>query len=222
MDIYEVNIMRVTRTKQYMEERARQTLCQICGYDVEDLLCADKPDIQDKHGRCGIEVVQDIEEDDRQREAFIEQVWDRPYDEIDPKKIERFQSTGGKISKVADNRIRSAIIGEEKPNTPTHLIKTIKKKVDLLNKEIYKPFESYGLYVFVETVSIDEYFDSYVLSVIEAVSAYGQKMNFQKLFLDYDYGICVCDLLKKDFERISISHQIRDSIHKEIQKPWQY
>ena len=25
--------MRVTRTKQYMEERARQTLCQVCGYD---------------------------------------------------------------------------------------------------------------------------------------------------------------------------------------------
>ncbi len=43
-----------------MEERTRQTLCQICGYDIEDLLCADKPYIQDKHGKCGIEVVQDI------------------------------------------------------------------------------------------------------------------------------------------------------------------
>ena len=153
--MYEVSVMRVTRTKQYMEERARQTLCQVCGYDTEDLFCADKPDIQDRQGKCGIEVVQDIEEDERQREVFIEQVWDRPYDEIDPKKIERFQSTGGKISKVEDNRIRFAIIGEEKPNIPTHLIKTIKKKVDLLNKENYKQIDSYGLYVFVETVSID-------------------------------------------------------------------
>ena len=214
--------MRVTRTKQYMEERARQTLCQVCGYDIEDLFCADRPDIQHKQGKCGIEVVQDIEEDERQREVFIEQVWDRPYDEIDSKKIGRFQSAGGKISKVEDNRIRSAIIGEEKPNIPTHLIKTIKKKVDLLKKENYKQFDSYGLYVFVETVSIDEYFDSYVFSVIESISEYGQKMNFQKLFLDYDYGICVCDVLKRDFERISIPHQIRDSIHKETQKTWQY
>lgn len=214
--------MRVTRTKQYMEERARQTLCQICGYNAEDLFCADKPDIQDKHEKCGIEVVQDIDEDERQREVFIEQVWDKPYDEIDPKKIERFRSTGGKINKIEDNRIRSAIIGEEKLNMPSHLIETIKKKVDLLNKANYKKFDSYGLYVFVETVSIDGNFDSYVLSVIEAVSAYGQSINFHKLFLDYDYGICVCDLSKQDFERISISHQIRDSIHKETQKTWQY
>lgn len=212
--------MRVTKTKQYMEERARQTLCQVCGYDTEDLFCADKPDIQDRQGKCGIEVVQDIEEDERQREAFIEQVWDRPYDEIDPKKIERFQLSGGKISRVKDNRIRSAIIGEGKPNTPTHLIETIKKKVDLLNKNFYKRFDNYGLYVFVETVSIDENFDSYVFSVIEAVSTYGRKINFQKLFLDYDYGICVCDLVKQDFERIAISHEMRASIHQETQKTW--
>lgn len=213
--------MRITRTKQYMEERARQTLCQACGYHADDLFCADKPDIQDRNEKFGIEVVQDIEEDERQREVFIEQVWEKPYDQIDPKKIARFQSTGGKISKVEDNKIRFAIIGKEKPNIPEHLIKTIKKKVDLLNQEHYKYFDSYGLYVFVETVSIDEGFDSYVLSVIESVSSYGQKMNFHMLFLDYDYGICVCDLVRQDFERFPISYQMQDSIRKETQKTWQ-
>ena len=209
--------MRLAKTKQYMEERARQTLCQICGYDADDLFCADKPDIQDKYGKCGIEVVQDIEEDERQREVFIEQVWDIPYDEMDFNKIKRFQANGGRINKIENNRIRSAIIGEAKPNTPTHLIETIKKKADLLNKAKYKQFDSYGLYVFVETVSVDENFDSYVLHVIEAVSTYSQNIKFHKLFLDYDYGICVCDLLKQDFKRFSISNQARDSIHKETQ-----
>lgn len=214
--------MRVIRTKQYMEERARQTLCQVCGYNTEELFCADKPDIQHKNQSFGIEVVQDIEEDERQCEVFIEQVWHKQYDEIDPKKIQRLQSIGGNIGKIENNRIRSAIIAGEKPNIPVHLMETIKKKVELLNKEIYKRFDRYGLYVFVETVSIDEHFDSYVWSVIESVSTYGQKLNFHKLFLDYDYGICVCDLLKHDFERISISDQTRDLIHKEIQKTWKY
>ena len=161
--------MRIIKTKKYLEEQARQTLCQVCGYDINGLFCNDKPDIQDKNGNCGIEVVIDIEEDIQELTAFIENVCDTPYDQIDPLKIKHFQSKGGKITKIVNNKICSAFIGEN-PDNPAHLIKTIKKKVDLLNASDYKHFENYSLYVFVNTVSIDESFDSYVLDIMNSVA----------------------------------------------------
>ena len=40
----------------------------------------------------------------------IEQVWDIPYDQIDSEKIKRFQSEGGEIRPIENNRIRGAIL----------------------------------------------------------------------------------------------------------------
>ncbi|MBO5043316.1 MAG: hypothetical protein J6D87_10175 [Clostridia bacterium] len=207
------------KTKKYLEEKARQTLSLVCSYNIEDLICEDKPDIQDRQGKRGIEVVQDMDEEERKREVFIEQVWDIPYDQIDSEKIKRFQSEGGEIRPIENNRIRGAILGKPKPNTPDHLIETIMKKVHLLNKGQYVHCDSYELYVFVQTVSIDDAYDSYVIDIMNAIPTNNNR-NYEKVFLDYNYGICICDLKNQKFQRISISPETRKTIEKETMKTY--
>lgn len=103
----------VTDSCTSIEEYARHTLCYICGHNIENLFCNDKSDIRDRTGEYGIEVVRNIYKNEQEREVFIEQVWNTPYDQIDPQKINRFQRGGGKIIAI-ENKIHSASIVNRK------------------------------------------------------------------------------------------------------------
>ena len=85
-------------------------------------------------------------------------------------------------------------------DSPEHLISTIKKKVEKLNSGGYKSFSKYGLYVFVNTVSL---FDSYVLSVIEVIAEYqiGKAYVYETVYLDGGYEICICNMKQRSFVR---------------------
>jgi hypothetical protein len=124
-------VMGFIKETKYMEEQARQTLHNICGYDISNLIRSDKPDLQDVQNGIGIEVVQDVYPDEYEALRFIESVWKIPYDQISTKKIRRFESVGGQI--IHENNKIVSTTGKEKSNSPEHLIETIKGKIKKLN-----------------------------------------------------------------------------------------
>lgn len=213
--------MSLIKSTHYMEEAARHTLHHICGFSLDDLECRDKPDLQSKNGKFGIEVVQDVYANERERQRFVETIWGKPYEEIAPKKVQRLERGGGSL-RTKDGIINGASLGETSSD-PSHLIKTVKKKIDLINKGGYKEFKRYGLYVFVETTFIDENFKSFVQQVIDVVAEYqkDRTIRFDMLYLDQRYTLCVCDLVSKQFSHFPISCEVRELIHNEVKQIWE-
>lgn len=208
--------MNFLKSTRYMEEWARHTLHHICAFSMDELECKDKPDIQSKAGNVGIEVVRDVYADELERQRFAETIWGKAYDDVDKGKVQRFERGGGFIT-VKDGDIQEIAYGE-KPSNPSHLIKTIEKKVELLNQGGYKVFEAYGLYVFVDTTFIDKYFKSFVQQTIESVVAFqkDQMVKYDVLYLDQWYTMCVCDLVKGEFTHYPISRETQKRIHDEV------
>lgn len=193
-----------------VERRARTTLEVVCDYSIECLICADKPDLQDTTHSYGIEVVEDCYSNEKEALRFISNVWHKPTSEINSEQIRKLEKLGGSIAEE-NGVIARAALGTT-VDSPEHLISTIKKKVEKLNSGGYKSFSKYGLYVFVNTVSL---FDSYVLSVIEVIAEYqiGKAYVYETVYLDGGYEICICNMKQRSFVRESINKEkIREKI----------
>ncbi len=205
-----------TQSKQFVEEYARQTLHLLGLYDRSRLLPRDKPDLQDPAGSYGIEVVQDCYPEERE---FIRRVLDAdhtPFSALDRKKKAYFQSKGIQLQIVHDH-VAGAYWNNGHPNEPSHLIATIYRKLNKLNQGGYAPFNRYGLYVFVDTVSIDEQYDHYVRSVLRAAAECTAPRWYDTLYLDYYYGLCVCSLREQRFRRLGIDEAARERLFRETQ-----
>lgn len=200
--------------KMTLEKRAKVTLEEVCNFVVDSLICADKPDLQDIEQSYGVEVVEDCYQNEKQVERFVESVWDKDLSEVSSPKIRKFQKLGGSL-KQENGKTVFASLGPSTPNNPAHLIRTIQGKIDKLNDGGYKTFQSYGLYVFVSTVSL---FTSYVQSVIEQISEYQAKKNrqYEVIYLDDYYEMCVCDIRTKTFSRIEMNKKTRDRIEEKL------
>lgn len=206
-----------TKSKQFVEEYARQTLHHLKLCDRALMLPKDKPDLQDVTDSYGIEVVQDCYPEERE---FIRRVLDAdhtPFSALDRKKKEYFRSKGIELQLI-DDHVAGAYWNNGHPNHPQHLIATIIRKIDKLNQGGYAPFDRYGLYVFVDTVSVDEQYDAYVRTVLKAVSEYPSPRSYTTLYLDYYYGLCVCSVRERRFFRRSINEASREHIFSETQR----
>lgn len=202
--------------KKYMEERARHTLHHVCGVALDEWICADKPDLQSTTNHCGIEVVQDVYENEQEMHHFLETIWGQPLEKVADKKIQRFEECGGSL-RIKNGIIQGASLGE-KPSYPDHLIETIEKKVDLINRGGYKKFDQYGLYVFVETTFIDKNWRSFVQQTINAIMKYQKchSIKYDVLYLDQLYTLCICDLRKGTFDHKEIPREMRELIRDEV------
>jgi hypothetical protein len=199
--------------KYNMERLARLTLKVVCDYPIECLICDDKPDLQDAIHSYGIEVVEDCYHNERKAERFISGVWQKQVSKIKPEQIKRLEELGGSITEE-NGVVASASLGATQ-NGPTHLIDTIKKKVEKLNSGGYDEFAQYGLYVFVDTVFL---FDSYVHSVTETIAEYQADRTrvYETIYLDGSYEMCVCDMRQKSFVRKQISREDKEKIREKL------
>jgi hypothetical protein len=195
--------------KHAIEECARRSLAVICGYPIENIQRKDKPDLQDELHSYGIEVVEDCCQNEREAERFVRSVWNKSCAEIAQDKIERLRKLGGSL-REENGLVSGATLGSA-ANSPDHLIKTIRRKIEKLNGGGYKEFDAYGLYVMTDTVPL---FDSYVQSTIEAVGEYqaGRERWFATIYLDGYYEMCICDMQERTFIRKAISREDRDII----------
>lgn len=206
-----------TQSKKFVEEYARQTLHHLGLYDRSLLIARDKPDLQDNVNSYGIEVVQDCYPEERE---FIRRVLDAdqtPFSGLDRKKKEYFRSKNIELQ-IIDDHVAGAYWNNGHPNTPAHLVATIIRKINKLNQGGYAPFDQYGLYVFVDTVSVDEHYNSYVRSVLKEVSEYPSERHYSSIYLDYYYGLCVCSVKEQRFQRRSIDQASREQIFSETQR----
>lgn len=206
-----------TKNKKFVEEYARQTLHYLGLYDRSLLIPSDKPDLQDPTNRYGIEVVQDCYPEERE---FIRRVLDAdhtPFSALDRKKKEYFRSKDIQLQIINDH-VAGAYWNNGHPNAPDHLIATVIRKINKLNQGGYAPFDRYGLYVFVDTVSIDEHYNAFVRTVLKEVSEYPARRRYDTLYLDYCYGLCVCSLTEKKFRRSPIDEASREEIFNETQR----
>lgn len=194
--------------KTILENIARLILARYCNYPIENLVCLDKPDLQDSINSYGIEVVEDCYSSEKEAERFLTSVWNMKYSEIDSKKIERLLKIGGELKEKGD-KIFSTSLGKGTPNNPTHLIKTIKKKIIKLNNGGYKIFNNYGLYVYVNTVILQ---NSYVESIINEISKNQSELKYSKLYLDMHFQLWICDMNKKTYICKSIDRNSRNKI----------
>lgn len=206
-----------TKSKQFVEEYARQTLHYLGICDRSLLLPMDKPDLQDQTNSYGIEVVQDCYPEERE---FIRRVLDAdhtPFSSLDRKKKEYFRSKQIELQIINDH-VAGAYWNNGHPNTPDHLVETVIRKINKLNQGGYAPFQTYGLYVFVDTVSVDEQYNSYVRTVMKRVAEYPAQRYYSTLYLDYYYGLCLCSPKENKLRRRAIDEASREHIFNETQK----
>ncbi len=69
------------------------------------------------------------------------------------------------------------------------------------------------LYVFVETVSL---FDSYILSLIEAVNDADYPLKYTRIILDGWFEIVDCDIINQKYRRYNITSELRYEIYQSI------
>lgn len=200
-------------SKNYSENYARQMLNHIFNFDLSTLEYKDKPDLQDFEHQMGVEVTQDVYETEMMCLNFWNKYEKTPYDEIPIKEIELYRKNKGKL-KINNNHLISGTLGEAKENSPTHLNKTINKKLIKLNSGNYKIFKNNMLYVFVETVSL---LDSYIMTVIEDVNNANYPLKYTRIILDSWFELCDCDIVNKKYCRYIITSKIRQQIQLEIQ-----
>ena len=184
--------MSIIEDKEYMEELARQTLSYIKEYASSELERKDAPDLQDCINNHGIEVVQDVYENEQETIRFIEAISSTPVSQIPENKLKRLKKRAG-VS-ICNDKIQSVSLSKTSAIDTTHLIETIKQKIDKLNAGNYSKVATCSLYVFVDTVFIDEYFSSCVEKTLEEIRLYTKPLMFKMLYLDYYYGICICDI----------------------------
>lgn len=201
----------MVKDKYYMEGRARETLIYVCGQNSENLELSDKPDIQNAIDNIGIEVVQDVYEDEMQSEREIAKIWDKPYHSISPKILSYYKRNGRNIIQEND-RIKSVSLSE-KPNTPEHLISTIQNKINKLNTDSYKKFASYELYVFVDTVTLLGR-ESLVTKIVNAIANINSELFYKKIYLDCWFELYICDMIQRTWERKDISPEMRKELDK--------
>ena len=210
-------MLNITEDKNYHEGRAIMVLCRVLNFEEARLKHADKPDIQNEIDSVGIEVVYDCYEDEQANTSFVDKYYKTPIADIPPKTLKKFIDRGGTYT-VENGLMISSRIGWSTPNNPEHLIDTIKKKVDLLNKGQYKFFTTYRLYVRVDTVS--PIFPSYVDWVINDIKKYSEsqnyKLSFDTIYLDGWYELLVCDMQKKTYEKYPITRELQNEIHAEL------
>lgn len=193
---------------KFMNEKiAKQILENVCNCPKGKLVCADKPDLQDAIGSCGIEVVEDCYSNEIEAERFVEGIWKKQISEIRPGGIKRLERIGGSI--IEENGVVIGASLGKTPNNPNNLIKTIKRKVEKLNGSEYEDFSSYRLYVFVDTVFL---FDSNVHNVINVIEEYqnDRERIYEKIYLDGGYEMCICDMRQGIFTRKSIRPKFRN------------
>lgn len=196
----------------YAEELAKQMLNQILDFDLSTLCHKDKPDLQDFDKKIGIEVTQDVYENEMQCLRFWNRYEKTPYDKIPQKEIDLYYKNLGTLE-VSDNRLITGKLGEEKANNPSHLIKTINRKLLKLNSGHYTIFDNNMLYIFVETVNL---FDSYIISLIEAVNDADYPLKYTRIILDGWFELCDCDVMNRKFYRHTITSEFRQGICQNI------
>lgn len=210
-------MLHLSEDKDYHENRARIVLCDVLKFEKERLIREDKPDLQYDTDAIGIEVVFDCYENEQANMAFVDKYYKSPISAIPCNKLRNYQARGGTY--VLENGLfipRS--LGSSTPNNPEHLIETIKKKVDLINKGHYKPFVSNRLYVRVDTVLPP--YPSYIYGVISEIKEYIASQSYQikydTIYLDGWYEIIVCDMNSESYEKYSISRDLQNKIHDEL------
>lgn len=205
--------MRKQSTKE--ERRARLTLHYLLDYELSQWKPCDTPDLQNYFQNAGVEVVQDLYENEVQHDTVLKEIWDKPFSECKTKSKERFRR--GKVTiHVENDRITSA----EYPATssdPSQAILQIKKKVDALNTDRYTLFATYGLYVFVNTTFVDQNHGSFVQQIMDELAVYqkDKSRQYDMLYLDQRYVLCVCDLKKNTFEHKVIPTELQAAIAQE-------
>lgn len=182
--------MSLIKSKNYLEELARQTLHQVCGFSLEAWYCSDKPDLQNEKENFGIEVVQDVYSNEQEADRFVESIWSKPYSSIEVDAIRRLKKLG--VTIVHDNDKIISTSCKSTSSSAEHLIDTICKKIDKLRDGQYRTFERYGLYVFVKSTSIDENFVLPIVDeVIRSAREYISSPAFEVLYLDQKYTLCM-------------------------------
>ena len=116
-----------------------------------------------------------------------------------------------------NDTLKSASLGET-PNTPEHVIQTIKEKIDLLNKKQYDFFNRYDLYVLVDTTCIDINHKSYVKQIIDDIADYQEQteLKYKMLYLAHHYVVCICNLDSRTFEHKAIPRTLQEIILESI------
>lgn len=197
----------------YSEKYAKQMLNKILGFNLSYLCHKDKPDLQDFYHNIGIEVTQDVYEDEMQCLRFWNNYEKTPYDKIPQRDIEQYYKNDGQL-KIFNNYLIGGKLGKTKENNPNNLIKkTIDKKLKKLNSGNYEIFKYNMLYVFVQTVSL---FDSYIVSIIEAVNDAIYPLKYTRIILDGWFEIIDCDIVNKQYYRYDITPELRQEISQSI------
>ena len=195
--------------KDYYEERARQTLHIACGYDIQSLVRADKPDLQDQTNGIGIEVVRDVYEPEEAFTGFVYDLEKHP-EKITEQRLEARRKKGGIID-IENGTITHASLGKTYPNDPNHLIEVIKGKIDKIEQKGYQQFAEYRLYVFVDTMLLHEYCESFIYEVMAQVAKY-KTSPYTVIYLDQQHIFYECNIVSQAMKRIDISKEDRDKI----------
>lgn len=202
--------MSIKKTTEYMENLARITLIHLLGFDEADLFCDDKPDIQSHSGHVGIEVRQDVFENEQIIFRAAERVWGMQRKYAPKKEIQRIEKSGGVIT-VDSSGCINGITAPGTNNCSKHIIESAKDKLIKLNAGGYKIFQENHLYLFVESLML-ECCESYIYELMEFVHSYqgSRSLSFSKIYLDQHYVLYVCDIQNMKLQKINISKAERD------------
>ncbi len=199
------------RTKNELELRAKLTLGHVIGMDIRTMECLDKPDLQDIPNSIAIEVVEDCYWMEKRHEAFIEEIWEESYACIPSQKIERFDAEQGELI-VRDDHLVAATLDMPKSDNPMHLIETIQSKIGKLESGNYHGFNTYDLYVFVDTVTL---YQSHIEQVMDAITQDG-KCAYTHIYLDGWHKFVVCDMRNRVTTCYEISNGDRNDISRQV------
>lgn len=182
--------------KKYYEEYARLTLKYIFQYPVENFICADKPDIQNKTNGIGIEVTRTGNQELMKTDAYGNDFLNKKPTE---KKIERF---GGKFFLKDDGTVYgySASKGLFTPSICicSSIACALQKKKSQFNS--YTKFNRMGLYCFIG-FSIADDID------IKEITA----LDFEPFdFLIVNSVDAVYNIENKKVKKISLTDQLED------------
>lgn len=198
------------------EYQALLTLRYILDLSQTEWHPSDQPDLMNYSASWGIEVVRDLYPREQESLQHLQTVYNLPFSEWPAKKT-KILSKNNVALNIANDSLQSASLPTT-PNNPTNTIKTIMRKIDLLNKKNYCALSRYDLFVFVDTTCIDKNYASYVTQIMEEVAAYqnNRELKYDMIYLAHDHVLCICDLTQGTFEHRLISADLRSEINREL------
>ena len=198
-------------TTKQVEMKAKLILEVICNYPIGLLSLSDMPDLQDDKNSYGIEVVEDCIANEKEKQFLVEEMWENHISDIPDKRISRFEKLGGELQ-IKNGIVSGATISRSK-NKFDNLLSTIEAKYQKLNSGKYKTFKRYGLYVIIQSVIM---FSSNVPFIIEQVVKKDYPTKYDVLYLDNNYEMYVCDMIKQKYKKYEISNETNKQIYEEL------